>query len=312
MTDIHVKTVNIADMMDMGLVALIIYALLVWFKKTKTAFVVMGLMVLIGVYVLAQMTGMYMTIWLFQGFFAIFIIAVVVIFQEELRSIFERIAVWSIGRGQRQQPSPQEADMLVRALSDLARDKVGALIVMRGRDPLDRHLEGGWDLQGELSEALIESIFDSHSLGHDGAMIIEGGRITRFGVHLPLSKEFGKITHMGLRHTAALGLSERTDALALVVSEERGVISVARRGDLIQISNLSDLHHILENFLRAIAPHTTQQTFINILRRNTREKALAIVISVLLWWFFIGIRLGGRAEPLGPRPADSEAADLQP
>jgi len=291
MTGFPLKNVTLPDVMDIGLVALLIYALLVWFKKTRTAFVVMGLLVLMGVYVLARATGMYMTTWLFQGFFAIFIIAVVVIFQEELRSIFERIAVWSIARGARQQPAPQEADLLVRALSDLARDKVGALIVMRGRDPLDRHLEGGWDLHGELSEALIESIFDSHSLGHDGAMIIEGGRVTRFGVHLPLSKDFGKITHLGLRHTAALGLSERTDSLALVVSEERGVISVARRGDLTQIGNLQDLHRLLEAFLREIAPPTRRQTFFDFLRHNTREKALAAAMAVLLWWFFIALRL---------------------
>ncbi|MDD5656236.1 MAG: diadenylate cyclase [Elusimicrobia bacterium] len=285
-----IKPVAAPDVMDMGLVALLIYALLVWFKQTRSAFVVLGLLILMGVYMIARLTGMFMTIWIFQGFFAIFIIAVVVIFQEELRSIFERIAVWSIVRGRRQPFAPQEPDILVRALSDLARDKVGALIVVRGRDPLDRHMEGGWELHGELSEAVIESIFDSHSLGHDGAMVIEAGRVTRFGVHLPLSKDFGKITHMGLRHTAALGLSERTDAVTLVVSEERGVISVARRGELIQIDNLQNLHRILDNFLREIAPHPVRRTVVDLFRRNTREKAIAVAVSVLLWLFFVGLR----------------------
>jgi uncharacterized protein (TIGR00159 family) len=290
MFPLPIKHVTLADMMDMALVALLIYGLLVWFKKTKSAFVAMGLLVLMAVYVVARVTGMYMTTWIFQGFFAIFIIAVVVIFQEELRSIFERIAVWSIARP-RQQAAPQEPDILVRALSDLARDKVGALIVMRGRDPLDRHMEGGWDLHGELSEALIESIFDSHSLGHDGAMVIEGGRVTHFGVHLPLSKDFSKITHMGLRHTAALGLSERTDALSLVVSQERGVISVGRRGELRQVDNLQDLHQCVESFLREITPRTPQQTLFGLLTHNTREKAIAAGLSLLLWWFFIGHRV---------------------
>jgi len=278
-----------ADMMDMAVVALLIYALLVWFKKTRTAFVVMGLLVLMGVYLAARVLGMYMTTLIFKGFFAIFIIAVVVIFQEELRSIFERIAVWSFARPRTAAP-PQEPDILARALSDLARDRVGALIVMRGRDPLDRHMEGGWDLHGELSEALIESIFDSHSLGHDGAMVIEAGRVTHFGVHLPLSKDFSKITHMGLRHTAALGLCERTDALCLVVSQERGVISVGRRGSLTAIENLQDLHRLLEDFLREIAPRTPKQSLLTFVTHNTREKALAVGMSVLLWWFFVGHR----------------------
>jgi len=287
MWGLPVKTVTLADMMDMAVVALLIYAILLWFKRTKSAFVAMGLLVLMAVYVMARVTGMYMTTWIFQGFFAIFIIAVVIIFQEDLRSTFERIAVWSIARVPRQVPAPHEPDILVRALSDLARDKVGALIVMRGRDPLDRHLEGGWDLHGDLSEALIESIFDSHSLGHDGALIIEGGRAMQFGVHLPLSKDFRKITHMGLRHTAALGLSERTDALALVVSEERGVISVARRGEFKTIENLQDLHQIVDSFLREIAPHPPQQIFLHFLRHNTLEKGLAGGMAILLWRFFV-------------------------
>lgn len=276
-----------ADMMDMAVVALLIYALLVWFKKTRTAFVVQGLLVLIGVYAMARVMEMYMTTLIFQGFFAIFVIAIVVIFQEELRSIFERIAVWSISRP-RPPSGPQEPDILARVLSDLARDKVGALIVMRGRDPLDRHLEGGWDLHGELSEALIGSIFDSHSLGHDGAMIIEDGRIAKFGVHLPLSKDFGKITHMGLRHTAALGLCERTDALCLVVSQERGQISVGRRAQLTPIEDLQELHRILKDFLMEIAPRTPKQGFMAFFTHNTREKGLALGVSALLWWFFVG------------------------
>ena len=205
MNGFAMKALTFPDVMDMALVAALIYGLLVWFKKTKAAFVVMGLVVIMAVYALARLIGMNMTTWIFQGFFAIFIIAVVVIFQEELRSVFERIAVWSVARPRHEQSTPQEPDILARALSDLARDRVGGLIVMRGRDPLDRHMEGGWDLHGELSEALIESVFDSHSPGHDGALIIESGRVTQFGVHLPLSKDFRKITHLGLRHTAAWG-----------------------------------------------------------------------------------------------------------
>ncbi len=290
MFGLSVKSVTLTDTLDMGVVALLVYAFLVWFKRTKAAFVVIGLMVLVGVYLLARVTGMVMTTHIFQGFFAIFIIAVVVLFQEELRRAFERIAVWSVARGARQPQAPREADILVRALSDLARDKVGALIVLRGRDPLDRHLEDGWDLHGELSEALIESIFDSHSLGHDGAMVIEAGRVTFFGVHLPLSKSFAKITHMGLRHTAALGLAERTDALVLVVSEERGDISVARRAELSVIANLEDLHRILESFLREIAPQPAQETFLGFLRHNTREKILAMAAAIVLWLLFIGVR----------------------
>ncbi len=285
------KPVTIPDALDMLLVGLLIYALLVWFKRTKTAFVAMGLLVFMGVYTFARLTGMFMTTYIFQGFFAIFIIAIVIIFQEELRTMFERIAVWSLAAGgAKQAAAPEQVEMLVRSLSDLAREKTGALVVVRGRDPLDRHVEGGWDLHGELSEALIKSIFDSHSLGHDGAVIIEGGRVTRFGSHLPLSKEFGKITHLGTRHTAALGLSERTDALCLVVSEERGVMSVARRGELKEIANLQDMQKDLVDFFAESAPTHPDSFIQHFWQHNMREKALATALSILLWLFFIGIR----------------------
>lgn len=286
------KPVNVADLLDMVLVAVLIYGLLVWFKRAKTAFVAMGLLVFIGVYTFARVTNMYMTVWIFQGFFAIFIIAIVIIFQEELRSIFERIAVWSLaGKMHVLTPALEQVEILMRSLADLAHDKIGALIVVRGIDPLDRHVEGGWDLHGELSEALIKSIFDSHSLGHDGALVIEAGRVTRFGCHLPLSKEFGKITNLGTRHTAALGLSERTDALTLAVSEERGTISLARRGELHVISNLEDMQKALEAFFLEIAPKPVETTLYHFWKHNTREKALALVLSILIWLFFIGIRV---------------------
>lgn len=286
-----IKTIGLSDILDMAAVAGIVYALLVWFKQTKAAFVAIGLLVLAAVYTFARILGMYMTVWIFQGFFAVFIIAVVVIFQEELRHIFERIAVWSLRGGGREESSPREVEILVRSIGAFARDKIGALIVLHGRDPLDRHIEAGWDLHGELSEALLESIFDSHSLGHDGAVLIENGRVTKFGVVLPLSKEFSKITNLGTRHTAALGLAERTDALCLVVSEEKGTITIARKGALEPVQDLELLQRRLEDFFLEQAPPGQEGGVLHFFRHNAREKLVALLLSVLLWLVFIGIRV---------------------
>jgi uncharacterized protein (TIGR00159 family) len=283
------STIRVSDILDMTLVATLIYALLVWFKRTKTAFVAMGLLMLALVYTVAHVMRMYMTIWIFQGFFAVLIIAIVVIFQEEMRHIFERIAVWSLQGGGKEDLKPKEIEILLRTLADFSRDKIGALIVLHGRDPLDRHIEGGWDLNGELSEAILESIFDSHSLGHDGAVVIENGLVTRFGCHLPLSKEFAKITNLGTRHTAALGLSERTDALVICVSEEKGSISVAHDGELTHISELNAIGGEMERFFQERAPKPPKQTFIDFFRTNLREKAIALCVSLLMWLFFIGL-----------------------
>ena len=271
MSGLHV---GVADVLDMILVASLIYALLVWFKQTKTAFVAMGIPVLALVYTVARIMGMYMTVW---------------IFQEELRHIFERIAVWSLHGGANEESSPNELEILVHSVANFARDRIGALIVLHGLDPLGRHIEGGWDLNGVLSEAILESIFDSHSLGHDGAVLIEHGKVTRFGCLLPLSKDFAKMTNLGTRHTAALGLAERSDALALVVSEEKGTISVAERGQLKVMPDLQVLEETVERFFLEKAPRPTQRTLADFFRHNTREKAIAVGVSILMWLFFIGI-----------------------
>jgi uncharacterized protein (TIGR00159 family) len=287
------KPIGVPDVLDMLLVGALIYGLLLWFKRTRAAFVALGLLLLAVVYTVAFLAGMYMTVRIFQGFFAVFIVAVIVIFQEEIRSAFERIAVWSLTGGVlKSAPTHRQVEILVRSLGDLARDHIGALVVLRGLDPLDRHVSGGWDLNGELSEALIKSIFDSHSLGHDGAFIVEEGRVSRFGVQLPLSKDFARITNLGTRHSAALGLAERTDALILIVSEEHGTIAVARQGELKVIADPADLQDEIEVFLIRLMPDRAQNPVLRFFTENWREKLIAAAVSVLLWFFFVGIGVG--------------------
>lgn len=281
------RTVTLADLLDIFLVACLVYALLAWFKRARAAFVAKGILVVTGIYMLSRATGMKMTTSIFHGFFAILLVALVVIFQEELRRVFERIAVWSLSGGKLMDSSPTDAGVIVRTLGDLARDKTGALIVLQGRDPLDRHLEGGWPLGGTLSEALIKSIFDQHSIGHDGAVVVEGRRVQRFGCRLPLSKEFTKTQKVGTRHTAALGLAELTDAMCLVVSEERGSISIAQDGRIESVRKLADLQKRVEVFYEEKAPRPARETLRSFLRKNAREKAIAVGASVLLWSLFV-------------------------
>lgn len=163
-------------------------------------------------------------------------IVIVIIFQEELRYFFEQVASWSLNREifgvKKKVLADEDIETLSRAVKDFAREGIGALIVVQGKDIIVRHLEGGHDLNGELSGPLLESIFDPHSCGHDGAVVIAGKTVTKFACHLPLSKNFDKLKKHGTRHAAALGLSELTDALCLVVSEEYGTISVVRKGNI--------------------------------------------------------------------------------
>jgi len=160
------------------------------------------------------------------------------------------------------------------------------LIVLRGNDPLERHINGGTKLDGVVSGALLESIFDPHSVGHDGAVIIEDNRISQFGCHLPLSANTSKYSNLGLRHTAALGLSERSDAICVVVSEERGTISLAYMENLTVVPSAAVLHETLEQFYIRNTPTKKSHPALNWLKENTLEKVIAIAMACILWMAF--------------------------
>lgn len=233
-----------ADLLDVAVVAVFAFVALRLLRRTRARPALAGLAVLGGVYVLARQIGLTLTAGLLQGFFAVFVVVLVVVFQDDLRRFFEQLGSWRPGwrRGGRQAvPDPDGADLLARAAARLAQMRVGALLVLPGREPLERHLEGGIVLGGRLSEPLLLSLFDSSSPGHDGAILVRGDRVERFAVHLPLSSNRAALGAGGTRHAAALGLSERCDALCLVVSEERGTVSVAEGGQLRRLAGSGEL-----------------------------------------------------------------------
>jgi diadenylate cyclase len=281
-------TITAGEIVDMFLVAILIYSAIVWVQRTRAAFVVRGMLILGAAYMVVRYLDLQMTAWIFQAFFAVFLVMIVVIFQEELRQMFERVAVWSFTRQPVATATSTTADILVRTLTDLARDRIGALVVICGKDPIDRHITGGIPLDAWPSMPLLRSIFDTHSPGHDGAVLIENDRLTRFAAHLPLSKDLAQTAHAGTRHSAALGLAEACDALCIVVSEERGTISIARNGRLRQLDAPQELVAIVQEFLRDKFPakDQTPMTF-HLLRQNWLAKAVSICLSVGLWYLFV-------------------------
>ena len=282
-----VNTIRISDLLDIAIIAIFSYIILVWFKKTASRFVLIGIFILAVIYAVARIFHLYITEYVLQGFFAILVIAMIVIFQEDLRRFFERLATWRFSRkGSLDASLHDDAEIINRAVARIAKNRRGALLVLKGDDFLERHLKGGFDLKGILSEAILESIFDIHSIGHDGAAVIEGGRIARFGCHLPLSVNPSKFGNIGLRHTAALGLSERCDALCIVVSEERGTVSIAREGTLKRLHNPGDLLSILEQFYRGGDPGKESGGWLRWIGENWGEKAVAILLACGLWLAF--------------------------
>jgi uncharacterized protein (TIGR00159 family) len=281
-------SVQLRDVVDVLLVTTLVYLGLVWLRRTRAYLVAVGLLILGGVYLLARTLDLRLTSWVFQGFFALFIVIVVVIFQEELRQLFERVAVLSLRRGRDRPGGAEPADILVECLTDLARRRIGALVVLPGAQPIDRHVRGGIELDGKLSTPVLTSIFDPHAPGHDGAVVVEGDRIRRFATHLPLSEDFQQLGRAGTRHSAALGLSEVTDALAIVVSEERGTISAAREGRLSRIEDAAMLRGVIAQFLRAGEKESERISLPRrLLLEHGLEKLTALLIVGGLWVAFV-------------------------
>ena len=283
-----ITSIRIQDVLDVAIIAGMIFALLMWFKTRASRFVLIGVLLLGGVYLAARFFQLYLTLIVLQGFFAILLFVLVVIFQEDLRGFFERLAMLGNLRKEAQPLSALEksANIIAETAGDLAKKRIGALMVIEGDDPLDRHLTGGVALNGEISEPLLASIFDPHSNGHDGAVIIKDDRITMFGCHLPLSVNIARYDNIGLRHTAALGLTERSDALCIVVSEERGTISVAEGETLSVVSSASALNEILKTHYTKYRPVPSKRPVWAWLRENTKEKIIAIGLACIMWVAF--------------------------
>ena len=281
------RGLQVVDLIDIALVTIFVYSAVVLVRRTHARLVAIGIVFMGALYIAARSFDLRLTSWLLQGFFAVFLVIVVVIFQEELRQLFERLALW----GLRRRAAPQArapAEIVVACAAEFARTRTGALIVFVGGQPIGRHIHGGVELNGALSEPLLKSIFDRHSDGHDGAVIIEHGMLTRFAAQLPLSTDFRQLSGVGTRHSAALGLSERSDALCVVVSEERGRISVAHRGVLRVLRDAVELDATVRAFFRTTFPTTAERRVLwSLLRENWAEKIISLALVIGLWYLFI-------------------------
>lgn len=274
-------TFRLADAADILVVSVLAYAAILWFRQTRSRFVVSGVAALVALYFAAQLFDMYLTLELFRLVISVALIALVVIFQEELRRVFERIVSARPFRAGAVEGRDELVETVTRAVATMANTKTGALIVFKGTAPLERHLTGGISLDAKPSEPILYSIFDPHSAGHDGAVVIDRGRITKFAAHLPLSQSPGA-AHLGTRHCAAIGLSERSDAFIIVVSEERGTISVPHAGSL-EVVTAGELGSRLQHFLEHSFPKKRRSFWKRVFTERLGAKALAFVLAVVAW-----------------------------
>lgn len=277
------STLTASEIIDLLLVTAMVFAAIVWLRGSRARFACGGVLVMTALYFLSRQFGLYLTSWVLQGFMAISVLLIIVVFDEDLKRLFERLSTALISNRSTSRTDDLN-DTLTRALCRLAGKNHGALIVMPGREPLDRHLEGGVPLEGRVSELLLLSLFDPHSPGHDGAVLVEGERLVRFSIHLPLSSDHAKLDGRGTRHAAALGLAERSDALCLVVSEERGEISVACARSLRTLARPELVSGEIEQFFQSTAAWGDAST--PRWRRAVRcwrEAVMAVGVTLALW-----------------------------
>lgn len=221
----------ILDFLDIALMSVILYRLLLIVKGTKAARMLMGLGILILASLVSRYLDLYTIDWLVQGFLAQIVIAVIIIFQPEIRR-----ALTHLGEAQfltfTKAEELKSHEEIVRAAVSLANRKIGALIVIERETSLKDFIEMGIPLDAKVSKELLMSIFHPTSPIHDGAVIIQGNRVAAAGSFLPITLSPDLSKSLGTRHRAGIGLTEETDAVAIIVSEETGYISISLDGKL--------------------------------------------------------------------------------
>lgn len=281
------NSLKLTDIADILIVSVCIYPCLRWLQTTSSRGPAIGAAVGGLMYAISIHFELHLTTVLLQFIFTVAAIVTVVVFQEDIRravALTRIIRRWS-GRGQTS-AMHTEIDMIVTSAFNLAGRGHGALIVLPGAEPLALQIDGGVELQGKLSCALLDSLFDPHSDGHDGAVIIQNGLITHFAAHLPLSDNMTKSADLGTRHRSALGLSERADVLVIIVSEERRQVSLASQGELQRNVSRSQLTEAIQAHCANFTSNTTvsrNSKIWSFLFRHPRSKLLAILIACLGW-----------------------------
>ena len=247
------RTISFIDILDILIVAYIIYRVMKLLKDTSAERLIKGIIILVGIMLLASMLHLTMISWLLQQALNVGLFAIVVVFQPELRRLLEQIGKGNFSRLIVPADAPDEvASMItatVSACADMSRTKTGALIVFERRERLGEIISTGTMFDAAPSAELIKNIFFKNSPLHDGAMIVRAGRVCAAGCVLPLSGNQSLSRDLGTRHRAAVGMSESADSVLVVVSEETGSISVAIGGMLKRHLSPDMLRKLLENEL---------------------------------------------------------------
>ena len=254
-----ISVLEFSDVVDVLIISVIAYYVIKSVRTTRAAQLGKGLGIILLVYVLSGVFNLYTVNWLLKNLLSVGLIALVVVFQPELRRALE-----FLGRGKftmrgfsfEKENLSSNVDIIVRAIDYFASRKEGALIIVENETALQDVADTGTVLDATLTEPLLENIFYKGSPLHDGAVILRGNRILAAGCVLPLTENPNLSKDLGTRHRAGIGITEVSDALVLIVSEETGIISMAQDGKLSRFLDLKAVEKALLNLYLSKQPQT--------------------------------------------------------
>ena len=246
--------IEITDIIEIIILSLLFYEVMVWTRKTKAWLLFKGIVILMAFILIATILNLNTILWIAEKTLSVGIIALVIIFQPELRKALEQIGqkdflsgILSIDSGKKisERFSDKTINELVKATYELGRTKTGALIVIEQKYSLQEYVRTGIDVDAIISSQLLINIFEHNTPLHDGAIIVRGDRVVSATCYLPLSDNRELSKELGTRHRAGVGISEVTDAFTIIVSEETGKVSVTQGGQLIRSIDGDQLRSLL-------------------------------------------------------------------
>ena len=263
--------IRITDLIDILIVAVIIYELLLLTRHTRGSALLKGLFLLLVIALLSNLLGLVSLSWLLTAILQNGAIVLLILFQPEFRKALERMGRSRVFKKGTRKGVHEENETIIseiiQTIMDLSKRRVGALIVFEQQTGLQDVIETGTKLNAEISAPLLENIFEPNTPLHDGAVVIRDREIMAAACILPLAEASGVSRELGTRHRAALGISENTDAIVLVVSEETGIVSLARDGALTRPLTVKALEEILNQV------YTARKTSILSFLKTLKEEA---------------------------------------
>ena len=263
---------SFGNVFEILVIAILIYLILAWIKDSKAWVLLRGIAIILAFIILCVVLRLDTLLWIFGKIATVAAVAVIVIFQPELRKALEQLGSGSIfhklfqSQEQRQTGFTEKtANEIVKAAFELGKTKTGALVVIENLNSLEDIERTGIAIDGIVSSQLLVNIFEHNTPLHDGAVVVRGNLITAATCYLPLSDNMNISKSYGTRHRAALGISEVTDAITVVVSEETGNVSLAERG---QLTVMKDVDQLREELNRLVDSTSKKESFISILRNK--------------------------------------------